>query len=95
MRGAGQSGSPSTLSGCRIEATLPKVPIAVPVSLLIPKQDLALSPCLYDNVPDHVTDLEVHHLAANHWVYHSHPGLVNDLIRSFVQRQAGTSVTAG
>jgi pimeloyl-ACP methyl ester carboxylesterase len=69
---------------------LPPKPIGVPVSLIIPDRDLALSPRLYDNVPDHVPDLEVHHLDANHWVHHSHAAQVNELLRTFIGRHAAT-----
>jgi pimeloyl-ACP methyl ester carboxylesterase len=67
--------------------TLPAEPIRVPVNLLIPDRDLALSPRLYENVPDYVPDLRIHHLEANHWAHHSHAELVNALIREFIAEQ--------
>jgi pimeloyl-ACP methyl ester carboxylesterase len=73
------------------EVTLPAEPIRVPVQVLIPDRDLALSPRLYDNVPDFVPDLAVHHLEANHWVNHSHAELVNAMIQDYVAETAGSA----
>ncbi len=70
---------------------LPAEPIRVPVCLVIPDRDLALSPRLYDNVADYVADLTVEHLDANHWVYRSHPDTINDLLRRFVAAHPGNS----
>lgn len=79
------------------EGRLPREPIGVPVCLIIPDRDLALSPRLYDNVPEYVADLEVHHLEANHWVHHSHPELVNATIQAFIRRHGdgGTASKGG
>lgn len=69
---------------------LPTRPIQVPCQVIIPDQDIALQPSVYTSLSKFVTDLEVHHLDANHWVHRDKPAVVNDLIRSFLVRHPGT-----
>ncbi|MEZ4449499.1 MAG: alpha/beta fold hydrolase [Nannocystaceae bacterium] len=73
----------------RRRATLPPPPVEVPTALIVPDRDLALLPELYDNTGDHVRDLEVHHLDANHWVQMERPAEVNAILADFVARHDG------
>lgn len=65
-------------------------PIAMPsgietrVQVIIPKDDLAITPEIYSNTRQGAPNAEMHYVDANHWVQHSHPQLVNELIEKFV-----------
>ncbi len=62
--------------------------IAVPVSLIIPLRDLALTPELYERISEFVPTLEEHRIDDNHWVHRSRAATVNQIIRDFVARRA-------
>jgi len=54
------------------------------LQVIVTKEDLAITPELYDNVPEVAPQAEMHYVDANHWVQRSHPQLVNELIERFV-----------
>lgn len=60
--------------------------IEVPVCLIVALRDLAISPELFDNVPEYVPDLETHHIDDNHWVHRSRPAEVNEILHDFIAR---------
>lgn len=60
--------------------------IEVPVCLIVPLRDMALTPELYDQVPEFVPDLEEHRIDANHWVHRSHAPEVNQILHDFFTR---------
>lgn len=60
--------------------------IAVPVSMVIPLRDLALTPELYEHLPEFVPQLETHRIDDNHWVHRSRAAEVNQIVRDFVAR---------
>ncbi len=60
--------------------------IDVPSLMIVPRQDFALSPLLYDNLPDHVRDLELRYIDANHWAHLQYPALVSRLLRAHLKR---------
>lgn len=62
------------------------VPVSVPTCLVVPTRDFALRPEVYDQVPEVVTDLEVHSLDANHWAHRERPAEVNAILDAFVRR---------
>ncbi len=78
LRGALRRRRPPTLS--RID---------VPSLMVVPRRDFALSPLLYDSLGDHVSDLEMRYIDANHWVHHQHPELVHGLLRAHLRRNRG------
>ncbi len=60
--------------------------IEIPVSMVIPLRDLALTPELYELLPEFVPRLEEHRIDDNHWVHRSRATEVNQIIRDFVAR---------
>jgi len=66
---------------------LPGSPIKIPVLLLIPLNDMAILPESYHNTSEYVDNLEIHHLAANHWVHREKPQLVNSLLAKFLSKK--------
>lgn len=60
--------------------------VTVPVSLIVPLRDMALTPELYEHVPEFVPDLEQHRIDDNHWVHRSSAAEVNQILRDFVAR---------
>lgn len=58
--------------------------INIPVQVIVPNDDLALTPELYSNTTDFVPQAQMHYVDANHWVQRSHPQLVNELIEKFI-----------
>lgn len=62
--------------------------ITVPVCLVIPLRDMALTPELYERLPEFVEDLEQHRIDDNHWVHRSRAAEVTRIVRSFVARHA-------
>ena len=65
--------------------------IDVPSLMIVPRQDFALSPLLYDNLPEHVRELELRYIDANHWAHLQYPTLVNGLVRTHVERNQSPS----
>lgn len=59
--------------------------IDIPVQVIIPNHDLAITPEIYSNVTDVAPQAQLHYVDANHWVQRSHPQLVNELIEKFIQ----------
>lgn len=55
------------------------------IQVIIPNQDLAITPEIYSNIPQVAPQAVLHYVDANHWVQRSHPKLVNNLIEDFVQ----------
>ena len=64
----------------------PAPDVSVPACLIVPTRDFALAPALYDNVADHVPDLEVHAVDANHWAHRSDPARINAILADFIAR---------
>jgi len=60
--------------------------VAVPVCLIVPLRDMALTPELYDKVPEFVPDLEQHRIDDNHWVHRSRAAEVNQILHDFISR---------
>lgn len=60
--------------------------IEVPVCLIVPLRDMALTPELYDKVPEYVPDLEQHRIDDNHWVHRSRASEVNQILHDFISR---------
>lgn len=63
--------------------------IDVPSLMVVPRRDFALSPQLYDSLGDHVSELEMRYIDANHWAHHQHPELVHGLLRAHIDRNRG------
>ncbi|XDD49709.1 alpha/beta fold hydrolase [Leptospira sp. WS92.C1] len=62
--------------------------ISVPVRLLIPARDMAISPECYDSHQDVCEVLEISVVDSNHWIQKEHPGFVSDQIRNFTARNS-------
>lgn len=60
--------------------------IDVPVSLIVPLRDMALTPELYDKVPEFVPELEQHRIDDNHWVHRTRASEVNQILHDFISR---------
>lgn len=58
--------------------------INIPVQVIIPRHDLAITPELYSNVQEFFPQAQLHYIEANHWVQRSHPHVVNELIEKFI-----------
>ncbi|MFZ5629209.1 MAG: alpha/beta fold hydrolase [Spirochaetota bacterium] len=58
--------------------------IDIPVQVIIPNHDLAITPEIYSNVTDVAPQAQLHYVDANHWVQRSHPQLVNELVEKFI-----------
>ncbi|MCB1188871.1 MAG: alpha/beta fold hydrolase [Leptospiraceae bacterium] len=65
---------------------LPEPPIEVPVSVIIPEDDLAILPSSYDKMEEIASNLKIHKLKANHWVHREKPREVNNIIRETIAR---------
>ncbi len=63
--------------------------IDVPSLMVVPRRDFALSPQLYDSLGDHVSELEMRYIDANHWAHHQHPEIVHGLLRAHIDRNRG------
>lgn len=63
--------------------------IEIPVRVLIPLRDMAISPECYDSHRAVCDSLEFYPVDSNHWIQKEHPDLVSDQIRNFVLRNAG------
>lgn len=57
--------------------------IELPVQVIIPNHDFAISPQIYDNLPNYVTNLTIQSLEANHWVHRERPDAVNRFLENF------------
>lgn len=64
----------------------PPPPIDVPVCIIVPLRDMAISPELFNNAPEYVPDLEMHHIDANHWVHRARSAEVNQILHEFIER---------
>ena len=60
--------------------------IDVPVCIVVPTRDLAIAPELFDNAPEYVPDLEMHHIDDNHWLHRSRATAVNEILHDFIAR---------
>lgn len=60
--------------------------IDVPVCLIVPLRDMALTPELYDTVPEFVPNLEQHRIDDNHWVHRTRHVEVNKILHDFITR---------
>ena len=67
-----------------LPSSIPEKKISIPVQMIIPKQDLAIEPFIYDNTEKHVEKLTVSKLDGNHWIHRQHPQKVNKLIKEFI-----------
>lgn len=64
----------------------PPPSVTLPVSVIVPLRDLAIAPELFDNAPEYVPDLEMHHLDDNHWLHRSRAAEVNRILHDFIRR---------
>ncbi len=60
--------------------------VDVPVCMIVPLRDMALTPELYDRVPEFVQDLEEHRIDDNHWVHRTRAAEVNQILHDFIAR---------
>lgn len=67
-------------------ARAPARKLDVPVCLIVPLRDMALTPELYDRVPEFVPDLELHRIDDNHWVHRTSAAEVNEILHDFIAR---------
>lgn len=65
---------------------LPEQPIEVPVTVIIPKKDLAITDLAYDNHERIVKHIDMRKIDANHWVHRERPDEINRLISIFLKR---------
>ncbi len=62
--------------------------IEIPVQVIIPNHDFAISPQIYDNLTDYVSYLTVQSLEANHWVHRERPDAVNRFLDEFLAKHS-------
>lgn len=67
-------------------AQSPARAIDVPVCLIVPLRDMALTPELYDTVPEFVANLEQHRIDDNHWLHRTRAPEVNKILHDFISR---------
>jgi len=65
----------------------------VPVQLVVPTEDLYVTPGLFDDLAGWAPNLWRRDVAAGHWVQLSHPDLVSGFLREFVQFLEGGTAT--
>lgn len=65
---------------------LPEPSIDIPVSVIIPEDDLAIHPMSYNKTEEIANDLQIHRMKANHWVHREKPREVNNIIRDTVKK---------
>ncbi len=65
---------------------LPDPPIEIPVSIVIPEDDLAIRPLSYNKTEEIASNLKIYNLKANHWVHREKPREVNNIIRETIAR---------
>jgi len=59
--------------------------IEVPCQAIVPVNDFAITPELYENLSDYAVYFRKNFLDANHWVHREQPNQVAQLIRKFIQ----------
>lgn len=60
--------------------------IDVPVNVIVPLRDMAITPEVYDRLPEFVPDLEQHRIDDNHWVHRTRAPEVNQILHDFISR---------
>ena len=64
---------------------LPQEKIQLPITVIIPEQDTALAPMIYEGTKDICVNADIHTLQANHWVHREKPFHVNQIIEKFLR----------
>lgn len=64
---------------------LPKEKIPLPITVIIPENDAALSPMLYEGTKEFFPNADLQTLQANHWVHREKPYHVNQIIEKFLR----------
>ena len=57
----------------------------MPITVIIPEQDTALAPMIYEGTKDICVNADIHTLQANHWVHREKPFHVNQIIEKFLR----------
>ncbi|HMV44880.1 MAG TPA: alpha/beta fold hydrolase [Leptospiraceae bacterium] len=64
---------------------LPQEKVTLPISVIIPENDIALSPIVYEGTKEYFPNAELQILQANHWVHREKPYHVNQIIEKFLR----------
>ena len=62
--------------------------IPLPVQVIIPRYDFAITPEVYDNISTYVPNLTVHSIASNHWAHRERPDTINRYLHDFVKQNS-------
>lgn len=64
---------------------LPLEKIELPITVIIPENDIALSPMIYDRTKEYFINSDLQYIQANHWVHREKPYHVNQIIERFIR----------
>jgi len=64
---------------------LPHEKVKLPITVIVPENDLALAPMIYDGTKDYFVNADLQYLQANHWVHREKPYHVNQIIEKFLR----------
>lgn len=57
--------------------------INLPVQVIVPRHDFAITPEIYDNLAEFVPGILIRSVAANHWVHRERPDTVSRMLEEF------------
>ena len=64
---------------------LPRIPLDLPIGLVIPEDDLAITPEVYDETESIARNLKTFRIQANHWVHRERPDWFNQTLKGFLK----------
>lgn len=70
---------------------LPQEKIPLPITVIVPENDAALSPTVYEGTKNYFNNADLQLIQANHWVHREKPYHVNQVIEKFLRDFARNS----
>lgn len=64
---------------------LPLEKVTLPITVIIPENDAALSPMIYEKTKEYFINADLQYIQANHWVHREKPYHVNQVIEKFLR----------
>lgn len=64
---------------------LPLEKVTLPITVIVPENDAALSPMIYEKTKDYFINADFQYIQANHWVHREKPYHVNQVIEKFLR----------
>lgn len=64
---------------------LPKEKISLPITVIIPENDFALTPMIYEGTKEYFSNADIQILQGNHWIHREKPYHTNQIIEKFLR----------